>query len=383
MALIGGLSVLSLILKFYAKRLGVAPLVGFLLLGLGLNTLFGDWLTKVGETSQVLEFVSSLGLACLLFRVGLESDFGGLIRQLSSAWYVWLLDVSVSGGLAFLCSYYIFSLPFVTSLFLASALSATSVGVSVAIWQEKELLKTDSGELLIDIAEMDDISAIFLLALLIGISPHLINESDNALVSALLSTFGFLFLKLLLFWGACYVFASFIRKPLVKGIQRIGTPMDAMVIILGFGFVIAGLAGILGLSIAVGAFLAGILFSGETDVLQEEQYFLPVYELFVPFFFIHVGLQTNPAAAVSGAALGSGLFIAAVLGKLLGAGCGSIKAVGSSVALLIAISMIPRAEIAMIIVDREENWAAGLSRRKSMAPWCLFLQQHAFLYRSF
>ncbi len=77
-----------------------------------------------------------------------------------------------------------------------------------------------------------------------------------------------------------------------------------------------------------------------------------LYELFTPFFFIGIGLNIQPRALNEGLAIGSILLIAAVIGKLVGAGIPAFFATDCTGATLIGFSMIPRAEISMIIMQR-------------------------------
>lgn len=114
-----------------------------------------------------------MGIISLLFRVGLESNLAGLIRQLPCASFILLGNLSCSGILGFLAASKLLSLKLIHSLFISIAMIATSVGISVSVWQEAKVLDTDNGELLVDIAEMDDIAAIALMSLFFAMIPVL------------------------------------------------------------------------------------------------------------------------------------------------------------------------------------------------------------------
>ncbi len=77
-------------------------------------------------------------------------------------------NLSFSSILGFLAASKLLQLQLIPSLFLSIALMATSVGISVSVWQEAKALETEDGELLIDIAEMDNIAAIALMSLFLG-----------------------------------------------------------------------------------------------------------------------------------------------------------------------------------------------------------------------
>ena len=104
--------------------------------------------------------LGELGVICILFRVGLENDPRQLLRQLPRAVSIWIGNVVLSALLGYVAARYVLGYDLIPSLFVATALSATSVGVSVLIWESAGRLKSELGEQLIDVAELDDISAI-------------------------------------------------------------------------------------------------------------------------------------------------------------------------------------------------------------------------------
>ena len=116
-----------------------------------------------------------------------------------------------------------------------------------------------------------------------------------------------------------------------------------MLEVVGVGFIIAAVAGLLGFSAAIGAFFAGLLFSRDSEAVKMDASFGALYELFTPFFFIGIGLNIEPRALNTGLIMGSVLLIAAVLGKLIGAGIPAYFATDLTGATLIGFSIILRA----------------------------------------
>ena len=74
--------------------------------------------------------------------------------------------------------------------------------------------------------------------------------------------------------------------------------------------------------------------------------FVYFYEFLTPFFFIHIGMQMDPDALFTSFGTGALLFLAAVLGKFAGVAGPALLSLGRNDAILLGISMIPRAEIA-------------------------------------
>ena len=358
--LVGCIIVLAILVRNGFNRAGLPSLVGFMILGFLLNLADFIYGFLSPRAREIFEFLAQLGIITLLFRIGLESNIFKLLGQLRRASYVWLSGVGLSAALGYGTAYYILGLALIPSLFIAIALTATSVGVSVGIWQEAGAMDSPTGELLLDVAEMDDISAIILMALLFAVVPVL-TTGDRSVLPVLGQTIALLTVKLVAFAGGCYLFAHFLEQRLTTFFQEFASPPAPMLVVAGIGFVMAALAGLLGFSVAIGAFFAGLIFSRDPASVTIDASFGPVYELFSPFFFIGIGLNVDPHLLVGALGLGAVLLVGAVAGKVLGHGVPTWFALGGSSALLLGLSMIPRAEIAMIIMEQ------GLE----LGPWAV------------
>jgi Kef-type K+ transport system membrane component KefB len=358
--LVGCIIVLAILVRSCFTRAGLPPLVGFMVLGFVLSladfhhTFLSPW------AREIFKLLAELGIITLLFRVGLESNIFKLLRQLRRASYIWISGVCLSAALGFGIAYYVVDLALIPSMFIAIALTATSLGVSAGIWQEAGAINSPTGELLIDVAELDDISAIFFMALLFAIAPVL--ETGGGVVLPLLGrTTVLLVVKLVVFGAGCYLLAHFLEQHLTKFFQKIGSPPAPMLVVVGIGFVIAALADLMGFSVALGAFFAGLVFSRDPDSVNIDASFGSLFELFSPFFFIGIGLNLNPNLLFGALGLGLLLLVAAIPGKVVGHGAPTWFALGGSGAVLLGVSMVPRAEIALIIMEQ------GVE----LGPWAL------------
>lgn len=350
--LLGATVVLAMLVKGLLGRLGVPSLVGFILLGFSLRLTDTHLPFMSPQALELFGFFGELGIIIMLFRVGLSADLGGLVRQLGRASRIWFWAVAVSGSLGFSVSYLWLGYSLIPSLFVAVALTATSVGVAIDIWQEADALHSSEGELLLDVAELDDISTVVLMALLLALAPVLRDGGVDHLAAITLGTTGLFVLKATLFGALCYLFSRYLEKPVTRFFERFEQPPDPMLTMMGIGLMFAALAGFLGFSMAIGAFFAGLLFSRDSHALKMRTSFDTLYELFVPFFFISIGLQFSPDFLTTALALSGALLIAAVAGKLVGAGVPTAVLVGVPSGVLIGISMVPRAEIALIVMQQ-------------------------------
>jgi Kef-type K+ transport system membrane component KefB len=359
--IVGTLTVTAMLVKAGLKRIGLPALIGFLAVGLLIRSLDNALTIFNAVDFGLLLFLGKVGLVTLLFRVGLESNIQGLLEQLRSASLVWLADVAVSSAVGYVTAFYLLKLGMVASLVVATAFTATSVGISVAVWQEMDALGSPDGELLIDVAELDDISAIVLMALLFTVVPQLTGSSSEAAAVPLIAVKAGLFLLKLLGFGLfCFLFSHWIEKPVTRFFRRLESEPDPMLTIAGIGFVVAALAEWLGFSMAIGAFFAGLIFSRDPETVKMESSFVPIYDFFSPFFFISIGLQMDPAVLGSALGVGAVLVAAAVGSKGLANGLSVYWLRGRRAALLIGASMIPRAEISLVVMQRAHAMGAGI-----------------------
>ena len=359
--LVGAIVVTAILVKSGLERIGIPPLIGYILLGVFLGGADPQWhLFSAGER-EVWEFLADIGIISLLFRVGLESKLDELMRQLRRASLVWVGNVFVSGLLGFFTAYSLLKLDLIPSLFIAIAMTATSVGISVGVWREARAINSPNGELMLDVAEMDDISAVILMALLFAVVPVLGNNPDvSTLLPLLGKTVGLFCFKAVVFGAFCFFFSRYLEKSITSFFFRLEPPPDPTIMVAGMGIIIAALAGLGGFSVAIGAFFAGLLFSRDPRSVKLDASFDTFYELFVPFFFIGIGLKIDLAALSTAFDLGMFLLIVAVLGKFVGVAVPVLlmNAEWKS-AILLGVSMAPRAEIAMIVMQHGLQIGAG------------------------
>ena len=205
--IIGAIVVASMALRTIFRPLGAPPLIGFILLGFALRLVDVRSGFLTGSMMETMELLAAMGIFALLFRVGLESNVKGLLGELPRALAIWLGNVGLSGLLGYGAARHLLDLPLIPSLFVAVALTATSVGVSVQVWHDAGRLKTRRGNLLIDVAELDDVSAVVLMLMLFALAPVLVLPDDGALLSVAGDAAALIALKAVLFGAGCFLFA--------------------------------------------------------------------------------------------------------------------------------------------------------------------------------
>ncbi len=368
--LLGTLILAQLGLRNSLEKRGIPAVAGFILLGFSIRILDHQWSFLTDSGMQIFEFLAKIGVITLLFRIGLESNVYALWRQLKRASVIWIGGILLSGVAGYWTARHLLDFAFIPSLFTGVAFTATSVGVSVGIWHEMGKIQTQAGELLLDVAELDDISGITAMAVLFAVVPVLQSEANGVGLLVLKET-GWILVKLIGFGLICALFARFFEERVTRYFQELDpNPNTTMLVLAALGFVIAALAGLLGFSVAIGAFFAGLAFSRDPESVKLDTAFSGLYGLFSPFFFIGIGLMIDPTvlgAAVLPALI---LLVFAFAGKFLGHGLAGMTELPVRNSSLIGLSMIPRAEITMIIMQHGRNlgkWAVPPELFASMA----------------
>ncbi|WP_251961125.1 cation:proton antiporter [Salinibacter ruber] len=291
--LVGILIVLSRLVKAALERLNLPDLLGYLFIGMALRLVEGTGLLRFVDGPQVLSFLAQLGIVALLFRIGLECTPKNLLRRLSGATRIWIANITLSLGAVLGVALFLLDWTLLPSLFAAVALTATGIGVSVRIWRHTDRLGSAKGALMLDVAELDDLSGVVLLALLTALVPQLQAGLSADLVGPMALTLGLVLGKMALLALGGLLFAQYLEHPLTHWLHDLQPRPDLMISVLGIGLVGAGLAALLGFSAAIGAFFAGLIFSRDPLSVKIDASFDSLSDLFIPFFFLHVGFALD------------------------------------------------------------------------------------------
>ncbi len=348
--LVGSATLAAALLRHVCGWVRLPALVGYIAIGLGLRLVHQIYPVLTEPVLAAFELLAALGLVALLFRVGLGSDPHRLLAKLPGASLIWGVSVVVSGVLGYATARWL-GFDTLPALVTGVALTATSIGVALPPWQQAKQINTDTGSLVLDVAELDDISGVILMALLLSLIPTLAATGSVDLGQAGLTATRLL-ISLIAFSTACWLFARWLEPPLAKLLTEREKRPARMLIVVAIGSLIAAIAGLLGFSLAVGALLAGLVFSKAPRRIRQDSTYSGLYDFLTPFFFIGIGLKLEPSALAGAVGAGLVLVIAAVAGKIIGTALPALWAAPKGSAWVMGVSMVPRAEIAMVIIDQ-------------------------------
>ena len=348
---LGAILALGPLTKGICRRLGTPVSVGYIVLGVILGSAIGPAdAASIPIFSGTFSALAQLGVVALLFRVGLRSHTSELLRKLPDASVIWIGNVLGTFAVGFAVSRFGLHWSLETSFVLGTALSATSIAVSMAVWDELGLANSDTGAMLLDVAELDDLSAVVLLAVLLGALPGMLN-GDNSLWISAGSASILILIKLAIFMVGCYLFAHYLEARFTDFNRRMSDTRASLTIsILGAGLVIAAIADYMGFSSAIGALFAGLAFSRDPEAVRTDGGFTYFYEFLTPFFFIHIGMQVELGMLVDAIDVGLLLLLVAIVSKLVFTVAPALLSMNRRNAINLGISMVPRAEIALVVV---------------------------------
>ena len=326
------------------KRIGQPGLVGEIVAGV----LIGPSVLGLVELSETLEVFAELGVVFLLFWVGLETRLSDLREVGRVATLVGLLGVSIPfvGGFGFGLA---IGEDTTTSIFVAAALVATSVGITSAVLIGLGMLHTRPARTILGAAVIDDIVAMVLLAVAVGIGESGSVDLVEILIVVAIAVSFVAFIALggtqaARRWPKVLEAPAFSASPL----------LPAVILCLG----LAAFAAQIGLAAIIGAFLAGMIVAETENRVPIEREVEPLYA-FSPFFFVAIGLQVvlGSIADLETIGLLAGVTVLAAATKFAGAWLGA-RSLGSRDAAIVGVGMVPRGEVGIIVAGIGE--AAGV-----------------------
>jgi Kef-type K+ transport system membrane component KefB len=317
------------------RRLGQPTVVGEILGGV----VAGPAVLGVYEVNAETELFAEIGVVLLLFQVGLETRLHELLRVGTTALAVGILGVILPFAGGFVAAE-LAGGDLVLAIFLAAALTATSVGITSNVLRDLGALTTASGRIILGAAVIDDVLAIMILSVASGVA------AGSFAVSSILTLLG----VAVLFIGVVVIGGTRIlarRRSILTDPEFAETPfLPGMIIMLG----LAALASYIGLAAIIGAFLAGMVVGESSERHALEAEVAPVAAFFTPFFFGFIGAQVDLAglANVDALVLLAGITALAVASKFVGAFLGAIRQ-GRARATLIGWGMVPRGEVGIVV----------------------------------
>ncbi len=235
----------------------------------------------VGILSDVeaLNLFAEIGVILLLFVIGIEFPYSKIRSIGKVAIGVGTIGLILTLGVVFVVAN-AFEMSFMDSLFLAAALSISSTAIIVKILTEAGKIKRESSILVLGILIVEDVIAVILISSLQSI--------------ALVGTISVEGVIVVILVAAGLIIGTFTigTRTIPKLIDKVASAENSEILllsVLGVCFGYALLANIVGLSVAIGAFLAGVLVAESKSAEVSKLLSSPIKDMFVAIFFVSVG----------------------------------------------------------------------------------------------
>ncbi len=313
---------------------------------------------EIMRSEEIIRVFAQLGAVILLFKVGLHSKLEGIFAFDN-------LLVAVSGVIVpFAAGFAYASMTggnFAYSMFVGAALTATSVGVTVALLKEFKCVNERFAQIIIGAAVIDDILGLLVLSFVINLTGA--EVSAGPMIMTALTALVFIV-------GSVVVGKYFVKYLDNEWTSGSGTIMLALALMLSYAYI----AEFIKLSAIVGAFMAGIVMNQSRHHKEIEDKTTGLEILFMPIFFISLGMMVDVGALFAFAIPIIILTVIAFIAKIIPCTlAGLASRLPKKESLAIGIGMVPRGEVALIIAS------LGLSNGVLNAPQYSIISAMALL----
>ncbi|WP_028592660.1 cation:proton antiporter [Paenibacillus massiliensis] len=316
-------------------RIGQPAVLGKLIAGI----VLGPALLGVVQSNDFIHYFSEIGVLLLMFIAGLETNLEQLRRQWKPAFAVavggiilpFIAGSAVAGMFGWGLNY---------TLFMGVLFSATSVSISVQVLKEMNRLDSREGTTILGAAVVDDVLVVILLAVMMSF----LGAGEQTALGLVVG-------KKLIFIAVIVVVGGLVVPRLMKSLSRlkVSEPIISIALIICFGF--AYFADLMGMAGIIGSFAAGLAVSRTEFRTTVEKKIEPIaYAVFVPVFFVSIGLNVSFEGILDQLGFMVILTVAAVISKLLGGALGAkVTGFSNQKAFAVGAGMVSRGEVALII----------------------------------
>jgi len=328
--------VLSVVVLFVCQRLKVPVIVGFLLTGV----IAGPYGLRLVTSIHDVEVLAEVGVILLLFTIGIEFSLEKLLKIKKSVFIGGSVQVGVSIAV-FTAIAMMLDMSVENAVFGGFLVSLSSTAIVLKVLQERAEIESPHGRNTLAILIFQDI----IVVPMILFTPMLGGVAGNVTHELLL-----LFVKAIGVVLLVIVLARVVVPKMLFEIARTRSSELFLLSIVTLCLVVAWITSSLGLSLALGAFMAGLVISESEYSNQAFSSILPFKDVFTSFFFVSIGMLLNTAYLVDNIGLVLLIVMGILLGKMLIAGTATyLLGYPLRVAALVGLSLNQVGEFSFIL----------------------------------
>ena len=300
----------SVLVIYLFQRLKLPTILGYLMTGI----IVGPYALGMIAASHEVEVMAEIGVILLLFVIGMEFSLKSLAAIKNSV----LIGGAVQVGLTILATALVamstgFALN--TAIFLGFVFSLSSTAIVLKLLQERSEINAPHGKIALAILIFQDIIVVPMMLL----TPILSGQAGNVwmVVGQLLLKTGAV-VAIVLF-GARYLIPYLLHE-----VAKTRSRELFILFVVVICFAVAWVTSSLGLSLALGAFLAGLVISESDYSYQATSLVIPFREIFVSFFFVSIGMLLDVSFLINHIFVVMGVLVLVILAKALIAGAATL-----------------------------------------------------------
>jgi monovalent cation:H+ antiporter-2, CPA2 family len=284
-----GLS-MAFVCGYIASKLRLPPLAGYIIAGI----LVGPHTPGLMVDMHTAEQLSEIGIVLLLFGVGLHFSISDFMEVKKIASIGALLRIGIIGGIGLALSH-LWGWSTGTGIIFGLSLAVASTVVLLRTFEEQKIMSTISGKISIGWLIVEDVAMILALVMLPAFSMAGASGDSTSITQEIITAIG----KIILFALIMVVVGKRLLPWLLTAVSRTGSrelfTLAAISMAMGIAF---GATMLFGVSLALGAFFAGMMIR-ESDLNHEvADRILPFQDAFSVLFFVSVGMLFNPSILI-------------------------------------------------------------------------------------
>jgi monovalent cation:H+ antiporter-2, CPA2 family len=275
--------IVAAIMLIITYKLKQPMVIGYILAGMVIGPYTPPF--SLIQSVETVNVFAELGIIMLLFVIGTEFPIAKL-KSVSKTSMIVGIPESLGTLLIVFVIAQTLSFSFFDSIFIALAMSITSTVVTIKILEELNILRDNSSVLILGVLIIEDIIAVSTLAIL---QSTVVAGADQVSILQISLSIG----VVLAFIGSILILGS---KFIPNALDKVGKTNDyalLLIVILGLAFGLAFAARALGLSVVIGAFLAGVLVAESKTAAIAKVITIPLRDVFSALFFISIGALMN------------------------------------------------------------------------------------------
>lgn len=294
---------LSVLVIYLFQRIKLPTILGFLMTGI----VAGPYGLSLINASHEVEMMAEIGVILLLFIIGMEFSLKSLIAIKNTVLIGGLIQVGLSILLVFLMAYFT-GFDVSEAIFLGFIFCLSSTAIVLKLLQERSEVSSPHGKIALAILIFQDIVVVPMMLL----TPLIAGQSDDIVGSLLQLVLKTAAVVLVVWFGARLIIPWLLHE-----VAKTKSRELFILFIVVICFSVAWATAAIGLSLALGAFIAGLIISESEYSYQATSIVIPFREIFTSFFFVSIGMLLDLSFLIDHILVILGLLVAIMIIKTL------------------------------------------------------------------